>query len=157
MTIIKSLTHKIFFSTFIFWSIFLTSYAHSQTNNYFTKNYRTITDTIIDKIIKLSKTYPQLEGVGIDNRFEDSLRSCDHIFLDWRDASSKRLPASDYYLLFHLDFYICTDNKDISLADSNLSIGDMKVSLSIFGNGNDELEIVVKSIINNEQKKFNSK
>jgi hypothetical protein len=157
MTIIRSLTHKIFFPIFILWSIFSTFNARSQTNNFPTKNYRIITDTIIDKIIKLSDIYPQLDGISASCRFEDSLNSCNHIYLDWRDAQSKRLPASDYYLLFHLDFYICTDNKDISLADSNLSIGNMKISLSIFGKGNEELEEAVRSIINEEQKKINSK
>ena len=133
----------------------MTVNGSSQTNNYSAKNYRTITDTIIHKIIKLSEKYPQLDGVNIGNRFEDSLNSCDHIYLDWRDSRSKRLPASEYYLLFHLDFYICVDKKDTFLTDTNLSIGNMRVGLSIFGNGNDELQIAVKSIINEEQKKIN--
>jgi hypothetical protein len=149
--------HKEFISIIILWLIAATFNARSQTNNYSAKNYRIITDTIIYKIIKLSEKYPQLEGVGIGNRFEDSLNSCNHIYLDWRDASSKRLPANEYYLLFHLDFYICANKKDSMLTDTNLSIGDMKVSLSIFGNGNDELEKAVKSIINEEQKKINLK
>lgn len=146
--------NKGFISNLIFGLVFITFNAGSQTNNYSTKNYRTITDTIIEKTIKLSEKYPQLKGISVSSRFEDSLNSCDHIYLDWRDASSKRLPASEFYLLFHLDFYICADKNNIPLTDTNLSIGDMMISLSIFGNGNDELEKEVRSIINEERKKL---
>lgn len=129
----------------------------TQTTNPDKKEYLAIADKICKKIVALSDKYYPLQGISMDDKYitEDTGKTIIRIY--WKDAHSRTLPASDYYLIFDLYFYLCDKAEKASFADKDLSIGDMEVSLSISGKGNEEMQAEVEKIIKEEKASFEKK
>ena len=122
------------------------------------QEYSTIADTIINNIVKLESTYPQLNGIANSETFKTVTKSDDKTSINFHFFDSRaRGMDKDYYLILDLNFYICKKAGCVTIAEKDLSIGDMQIGLSVDGKGNDALNDAIVSIIKKSKAAYGQK